>query len=671
MATPPTIRLLILEDVPEDAELEERVLRRSGMAVEIHRVSARQEFVTALDTFCPDLFLLDYKLPDIDGLTAVKLIRERDQEAPIVLVTGVLQDEAAIEVVKAGPNDYIRKDRMARLPVAVQTALAAAAARRERRDAMRAVEQSAHDFADLYNNAPCGYHSVDAELTIVSINNTELAWLGYARDELVGKKRVTDLLTPSSATRLKQQAFPCLLEAGEIQGFEAEMVRKDGTTFQVLMNSTCVTDPDRKFVRSRTTVQDISRLKAAEQREHQSAADFRNVLYSTQCAMIFLDRDLQTRFLTPLAGTLFGVAPGDVGLPLLRKLAGPGAAELAADARSVLQTATPSEREIPHQNGRQYICRMLPYRTQDNACEGIIITLVDESDRKREANRLLADKQHAEREVVTLRSVLDGMPEGLIVADKDGAIIEFNPAAQRIHGIRPVYLPMHDADAVPRTVEAWASGSAVCAADGATPLPFELNPLVRALRGEDTDAALLCVRQIGGFGCHVAVTGRPIRAADGSIAGGFVVLTDAGDQAQVADLLGGAESYARHLLEICSDALITVSKSGTIVDVNNVAEQLTGVSRECLVGSHFVEHFADPDDAGGAYEKVLAEGSLVDCRLMVRNASGPKDVLVNARTYCDERGDVVGAVAAVRELVKPDNGASLHSAMRRLRALLP
>ena len=137
MPTPPTMRLLILEDVPEDAELEERALRNAGIAFEARRVDTHADFLEALDSFRPDLIISDYNLPDIDGLTAVRLVRERDAELPILLVTGVLEDEAAVEVVKAGATDYVRKDRMARLPIAVEIALAAAAAQRERRDALR------------------------------------------------------------------------------------------------------------------------------------------------------------------------------------------------------------------------------------------------------------------------------------------------------------------------------------------------------------------------------------------------------------------------------------------------------------------------------------------------------------------------------------------------------
>ena len=254
------IRLLILEDVPEDAELEERALRDGGFALLSCRVATHADFVAALDSFHADLIIADYSLPDIDGLTAVRLIRERDAYVPVVLVTGALEDEAAVAVVKAGANDYVRKDRLARLPIAVEIALAAAADQ-------RALRQSRHEVEDLYNNAPCGYHSADRDLIIVSINDTELGWLGYRRDEVVGKLRVVDLLTPDGAAKLVHQSLPRLLETGAVHDVELDLIRKDGTILPALWNSTTVTDPAGRFVRSRTTVHDNSRLKAAEEQQ--------------------------------------------------------------------------------------------------------------------------------------------------------------------------------------------------------------------------------------------------------------------------------------------------------------------------------------------------------------------------------------------------------------------
>ena len=103
---------------------------------------------------------------------------------------------------------------------------------------------------DLYNNAPCGYHSLDKDGFIILINDTELRWLGYSREEIIGKVRFRDLLTDSSQ-KLFEEKFSTFKEQGWISDLEFEMVRKNGTVLPVLLNATAITDSDGNYVMSR------------------------------------------------------------------------------------------------------------------------------------------------------------------------------------------------------------------------------------------------------------------------------------------------------------------------------------------------------------------------------------------------------------------------------------
>jgi len=130
----------------------------------------------------------------------------------------------------------------------------------------------AAEIRDLYDHAPCGYHSLDDGGVLVQINETELTWLGYTRDELVGRRNVTDLLTPES-TQIVRATFPTFKERGWINDLELEMVRKDGSTFTALLNATAIKDADGKFVRSRSTLFDITDRKQAEAEIHRLNTD--------------------------------------------------------------------------------------------------------------------------------------------------------------------------------------------------------------------------------------------------------------------------------------------------------------------------------------------------------------------------------------------------------------
>jgi CheY-like chemotaxis protein len=103
------LRILILEDVPADAELEEHELRKSGLVFTSKIVNTREAFLKELDGFFPDIILSDYDLPSFDGLAALRIAKEKRPDVPLVLVTGKLGEEFAIEKLKEGVTDYVLK----------------------------------------------------------------------------------------------------------------------------------------------------------------------------------------------------------------------------------------------------------------------------------------------------------------------------------------------------------------------------------------------------------------------------------------------------------------------------------------------------------------------------------------------------------------------------------
>ena len=139
-----------------------------------------------------------------------------------------------------------------------------------------------------------------------------------------------------------------------------------------------------------------SQLQETLERQRTTSNDLQNVLYSTDVATLFLDTGLNIRFFTPATKALFSVIASDVGRPLadLTSLAADSA--LLSDAGTVLRTRAPLEREIEARTGAWYIRRILPYRTQDDGVEGVVITFVDITERRRTADELGAAKRQAE-----------------------------------------------------------------------------------------------------------------------------------------------------------------------------------------------------------------------------------------------------------------------------------
>lgn len=126
------------------------------------------------------------------------------------------------------------------------------------------VFNSAQEIRDLYQKAPCGYHSLDKHGIIRRINHTELKWLGYKEEEVLGKKNLTDILTPRSIP-VFQSTFAKFMLQGEIHNVELELVRKDGSCLPVNLSATAIYDEDGEFLLSRSTLYDMTEHKKMDQ----------------------------------------------------------------------------------------------------------------------------------------------------------------------------------------------------------------------------------------------------------------------------------------------------------------------------------------------------------------------------------------------------------------------
>ena len=116
-------RILILEDEAWDAELAQRLLTSASLDYTAVVVDTRTAFTDQLTEFRPDLILSDYSLPGFSGADALRIARQQCPQVPVIIWSGVLGDEAAVDLIKQGATDYILKDRPARLPSAVERAL--------------------------------------------------------------------------------------------------------------------------------------------------------------------------------------------------------------------------------------------------------------------------------------------------------------------------------------------------------------------------------------------------------------------------------------------------------------------------------------------------------------------------------------------------------------------
>ena len=117
------LRILMLEDIVEEAGLIERVLKKAKLPFVSMRVDGPDEFIGALDSFNPDVVLSDHALPQFNSIEALKVCRNRGLMIPFILVTGTVSEEFAVNCLKQGVDDYILKNNLSRLPAAILNSL--------------------------------------------------------------------------------------------------------------------------------------------------------------------------------------------------------------------------------------------------------------------------------------------------------------------------------------------------------------------------------------------------------------------------------------------------------------------------------------------------------------------------------------------------------------------
>src|SRR5258706_8597305 len=173
------IKVLFVEDVRTDAELEARELRRSGMKIEHRLVETEQQFLATVAEFTPDIILSDFSMPQFDGMAALALAREACPLIPFIFVSGTLGEEYAIRALQQGASDYVLKTNLLRLPAAVTRAVQQA----RERAVKRHVEQ---ELATAQQRLTSIIGSLADAVWSWSVPNQRLTYIGPAAKLIFG-----------------------------------------------------------------------------------------------------------------------------------------------------------------------------------------------------------------------------------------------------------------------------------------------------------------------------------------------------------------------------------------------------------------------------------------------------------------------------------------------------
>jgi len=350
------LRVLLIEAEQGDADLLVRQLTHAGFAVDGHRVATAPAMRQALGDEAWDLILSDHGTPGFDAHAALKIHQERGLDIPFIVVSGAVEEETAVAVMRAGAHDYLRKSNLGRLVPAIERELREATSRRERRQASEALRRSEARLRAFYESGLVGviYWKLGGQIT--DANDKFLDMVGYTREELAAGKIDWFKMTPPEYRHLDERCVAELKATGRNQSlFEKMYLRKDGTRIPVVMAGMML---DEHRIEGVAFVLDITERKRAEQeqvRQQRRMATIHQVVVATTSTLDLervldaLLHNLRTlsgadrvgvMLLDPRTDLLTAAAARDADGPLpvgLRLARGQGAAgRVMADAKPLI-----------------------------------------------------------------------------------------------------------------------------------------------------------------------------------------------------------------------------------------------------------------------------------------------------------------------------------------------
>jgi PAS domain S-box-containing protein len=251
------LKVLYLEDSPQDAEIIRELIIDSGYKLQIDITSTEKEFESFLSAGKYDIILSDFKLPGFDAFGALKLCNEICPCIPFICVSGSIGEETAIELLKGGAVDYVLKDRPERLPFAMKRALDDAKGKIARKKAEELLRESEEKYKSIFDNVQDVFYQIDMEGIIQEISPSIKLFGNYSRDEVINSNVADIYCNPGDRAIL----LSAIKTKGEILDYEIRLKTKNGSVKYASINARLVLDSNGNPHHIDGTFRDITEKK--------------------------------------------------------------------------------------------------------------------------------------------------------------------------------------------------------------------------------------------------------------------------------------------------------------------------------------------------------------------------------------------------------------------------
>ncbi len=259
------LKILVLEDMPEDAELLQRVLRKSDLNTEIIVVDNKTSFIKSLSEFSPDIILSDHSLPTLNSVEALKITEEIKRDIPFILVTASVSEEFAVNMLKEGADDYILKSNLTRLPSSIEHVIKRYNGHKEQEKAKRELADAHERLMFHLENSPLGYIEWDNTIHVKSMSKRAEDIFGYTQAEFMENHRTGFTLIHEDDLAESHRVGQELID-GSVKSNIAQhrCYTKEGKMIWCEWQNSAIKDNDGNVTTIMSLVQDITERKKSE-----------------------------------------------------------------------------------------------------------------------------------------------------------------------------------------------------------------------------------------------------------------------------------------------------------------------------------------------------------------------------------------------------------------------
>ena len=601
---PQPLRILFVEDQPNDQQLAVWQLREAGFDITSLRVETQDAFVQALDEFQPNLIISDYSMPEFDGMQALILFLELKRDIPFIMLTGSMNEDTAVECLKAGASDYVIKEHISRLPFAVQEAMAKLQVQKEKAQAEEKLRESEDRYRLLIESSADDIYILDRTGRFL-VSNEHMVH-EHGGKPLVGR-RVDDLNTPE-ITVLFQRQMTQVFETGQTVTFEHSITHIMGkrlhlTTLYPLRHQ-------NEIWAVGGICHDVTEAMQAKESLEQEKRLLRTVIDNLPDAIYAKDLAGRNILTNRTDVENIGMPENEVLGKTNAEIFPPEIApQLDADDQAVLRNDQPvlnREEQLTNRHGKKtwMLTSKLPLKDATGQTVGLVGIGHDISEWKRAEEELAASEKR-------FRSIFENAAVGIFHSTPEGRFLRVNKTLAKMLGY-------------PSPEELVAQITNISSQVYVDTMKRH-KLVTAALNHEDWIYAENRYRRKDGSILTANLTTRKVLNSDGTLAylEGFV--EDISQRKQAEDALRESEAKFRTAFMTSMDGFyIATLEDGVIIEVNHGFETILGYSREQVIGktSRELNLYFDYAIRARIVSELQANGHIQDLELQERKSNG-------------------------------------------------